>query len=147
MEEEEEVINLDGSCFVDYNCVLCLSNPGERNCADYSKHVQNESRVGIEIDYPTIYLPSSHTKFDSYSYKNNDTKLYIVDHLLYTLAIVCVQRLIKFLLSPNKLLQNISSNKNSNGNDLPLIYVAFNKRIFHRYDTSSEVSVARKIKP
>lgn len=138
------MINLDGPCSVVCNCVLCLSNPGEET-ERITQSTRNESSVGIEIRlFEKIYLPSSHTKFDSYSYKNNDTKYEISSITLVVYK--CVQRLIKFLLSPNKLLQNISSNKNSNGNDLPLIYVAFNKRIFIER-CELEVSVARKIKP
>ena len=135
------MINLDGPCsIIVYSAYRILAK--ELN-ETYSKH---ESRTNRNPTYPIIYLPNSRIKFDSYSYvKNNDTKY---RESLVVLSQVCTETLIKFLLSPNKLLQNISSNKNWNGNDLPLIYVAFNKRIFIGRSTKvGGISVARKIKP
>lgn len=126
------MINLDGPCsIIVYSAYRILAKKLNET---YSKHAQ------------IIYLPNSRIKFDSYSYvKNNDTKY---RESLVVLSQVCTETLIKFLLSPNKLLQNISSNKNWNGNDLPLIYVAFNKRIFIGRSTKvGGISVARKIKP
>lgn len=129
-----------------YNRVLCLSNPGKETERNLLK-ARVESRTNRNPTYPIIYLPNLRIKFDSYSYvKNNDTKYREIS--LVVRSQVCTETLIKFLLSPNKLLQNISSNKNWNGNDLPLIYVAFNKRIFIGRSTKvGGISVARKIKP